>query len=114
MKGDQKIIKALLPLAWMYGLIQAIRNILYDKGLLISKKADIKTIVIGNISVGGNGKTPHTIWLAKELSKTHRIAILSRGYKRKTRGFRWVDIDDNPIDSGDEPLEISGLRRISL
>ena len=79
---------------------------LYDAGIIKSKKASIKTIVVGNLAVGGTGKTPHVIWLANELSETKKVAILSRGYKRKTKGFRWVRIDDHPSLSGDEPLEI--------
>lgn len=82
------------------------RNTLYDCRILKSRKADVKTIVVGNISVGGTGKTPHTIWLAEELSKACRVAVLSRGYKRKSRGFRWINPDDNPAVTGDEPLEI--------
>lgn len=79
---------------------------LYDSGIIQSQKAALKTIVIGNLAVGGTGKTPHVIWLAKELAKSKNVAILSRGYRRKSKGFKWVNIDDHPSQSGDEPLEI--------
>ena len=106
MVSKHKTIRILLPLAWIYGIIHWIRNLLYDIGLIQSKKASVKTIVVGNLAVGGTGKTPHVIWLANELSKNKNVAILSRGYKRKTKGFRWVRIDDHPSQTGDEPLEI--------
>ena len=82
---------------------------MYDSGLIPGKKASLKTIIVGNIAVGGTGKTPHVVWLAQELAKTKRVAILSRGYKRKTRGFRWVNSNDDPSLAGDEPLEIKSL-----
>lgn len=59
---------------------------------------------MGNLSVGGTGKTPHVAWLAEQYSDDFKVVILSRGYGRKTKGFRWVDRDASPQDSGDEPL----------
>ncbi len=106
---QHKITIALLPLAWIYGLIQRVRNLLFDTGLLNSKKASVRTVVVGNLAVGGTGKTPHVIWLASELSKTHTLAILSRGYRRKSKGFRWVQTEDHPKQVGDEPLEMKTL-----
>ena len=97
----------MIPLAWIYGFIQGVRNFLFDKGCISGKKAGLKTIVIGNLSVGGTGKTPHVIWLGKELiNRGYSICILSRGYGRSTRGFRWVNSSDHPDIVGDEPLEI--------
>jgi len=61
---------------------------------------------VGNLSVGGSGKTPHVIYLAKQLKNEYNLAILSRGYRRQTKGFRWVQSDDDPILCGDEPAEI--------
>ena len=82
---------------------------MYDTRLIPGRKASLKTIIVGNIAVGGTGKTPHVVWLAQELSKTKRVAILSRGYKRTSKGFRWVGCDDDPRLTGDEPLEIKSL-----
>lgn len=65
--------------------------------------------MVGNLTVGGTGKTPHVIWLARELAKTHTLAILSRGYRRKSKGFRWVKPEDHPDQAGDEPLEMKTL-----
>jgi len=79
---------------------------LFDKAMLRSTEALIKTVVVGNLTAGGTGKTPHVIWLAGKLSAYRRIAVLSRGYGRKTRGFMWVGAEDNPGLVGDEPLEM--------
>jgi len=83
-----------------------IRHFLFDKGILKSKKFDIPIISIGNISVGGTGKTPHTEFLIKEFMPKYKVAVLSRGYGRKTRGFRIVNINDKVSDVGDEPLQM--------
>lgn len=96
-------------MAWIYGLIQWLRNILFDYGILRSQRSPVKTLIIGNLAVGGTGKTPHVIWLASELSKARNIAILSRGYGRKSKGFQWVDPKDDPERVGDEPLEMKTL-----
>jgi tetraacyldisaccharide 4'-kinase len=79
---------------------------MFDLGILRQDEFPVPTVVIGNISVGGTGKTPHLIHLAKKLQAHYSIAILSRGYLRKSKGFRYVLEDDNPRLSGDEPLEI--------
>ncbi len=106
---QNKVIVALLPLAWIYGLILWARNLLFNYGILRSRKAPVKTLIIGNLTVGGTGKTPHVIWLAQELSKTKNVAILSRGYLRKGKGFQWVKTSDNPNFVGDEALEMKNL-----
>lgn len=93
----------LLPFSWLYGGVVHLRNILYDKGLLASKRAALPTIAIGNISLGGTGKSPHTLWLAKALADQQPV-VLSRGYGRSTKGFRWVEANDEPSLCGDEPL----------
>ncbi len=96
----------LLPISFLYGLIVWIRNGLFDLGILPQKSYKPCIIVVGNLSAGGTGKTPHIIALAKMLRGNYTLAILSRGYKGKSKGFRWVKINDNPELSGDEPLEI--------
>jgi tetraacyldisaccharide 4'-kinase len=91
----------------LYGLIVAVRNKLYDLGILKSCSFKMPVICVGNITVGGTGKTPHVIWLAGILSKMMSVAVLSRGYMRKSRGFRVVSPDDNTSAVGDEPLQMS-------
>lgn len=80
-----------------------IRHFLYDVNIFKSDKSPIKTICIGNLNLGGSGKTPFIIYLAKKLSTDYKIAILSRGYKRKTSGFQIVNIDTEWNLVGDEP-----------
>ena len=87
------------------------RHFLYDKGIRESVRADVPTICIGNITVGGTGKTPHTelvlrILLDAEAAAGKNIAVLSRGYKRKSKGFQQVMTDSTSALSGDEPLQI--------
>jgi tetraacyldisaccharide 4'-kinase len=94
------------PLSFVYGVIVWLRNFLYDHKVLKSKEYEIPIISIGNISVGGTGKTPHTEYLLRMLNKEFSIAVLSRGYKRKTKGFRFVETNSTALESGDEPLQI--------
>lgn len=95
----------LLPISLLYGLVVFIRNKFYDFGILKSHSFSIPIISIGNLEVGGSGKTPMVEYLIK-LLKSYSVSTLSRGYGRKTKGFRWVVENDNPILSGDEPLQI--------
>ncbi|MDT8373408.1 MAG: tetraacyldisaccharide 4'-kinase [Bacteroidales bacterium] len=88
----------------IYGAAVAVRNSLYDCGILKSHSFGLPVICIGNITVGGTGKTPHVIWLAERLSSVVQVAVLSRGYLRKSRGFRKVTPRDTTTDAGDEPL----------
>ena len=79
------------PLAFLYGLVIDIRHKLFDTKVLKSEEFDIPIVCVGNLTVGGTGKTPHIEYLIRLLSPTYRIAILSRGYKRKTKGFVLAD-----------------------
>lgn len=97
----------LYPPALVYGLVTTFRNYLYDSGFLTSRKFSIPVICTGNITVGGTGKTPHVEYLIELLGKEYRLAVLSRGYKRKSTGFRIVSPGSNASESGDEPLQIS-------
>jgi tetraacyldisaccharide 4'-kinase len=115
-QGFPKIIKllqwVLVPVSMLYGLIMDIRNVLYDKGFFRSESFPVPVISIGNISVGGSGKTPLTIHLAnKLLARYGTLAVISRGYGRKTKGFRLVSdgraILLNPDEAGDEPALIA-------
>jgi tetraacyldisaccharide 4'-kinase len=96
----------LLPLSLIYGAVVALRNMFYDKGIFSSYSFGIPVIVIGNVTVGGTGKTPHTEYLIDVLSRDFELAVLSRGYKRRSKGFRYVDTDDSASQTGDEPLQI--------
>ncbi len=110
MPNHNILIKALrwilLPFSWLYGLVMLIRNTLYDHGWLASYSPDCKTICVGNLSVGGTGKSPLTLWLIELLKHKHKVAVLSRGYGRKTHGFRWVEQSSSAHECGDEPLMI--------
>ncbi len=96
----------LYPLSWIYGIVIYIRNQMYDLGLLKSKEFDVPVISIGNITVGGTGKTPQVEYLVNLLHEKYEVATLSRGYKRKTAGFRIVETNSTAIEVGDEPLQI--------
>ena len=107
MEGDFiKINKALLPFSWLYGLGVRLRNFMFDVGLLKSKDFSVPVIAVGNITVGGTGKTPHVEYLVDLLMKNHKVAVLSRGYKRKTRGFVLADEKTTVSDIGDEPCQM--------
>ncbi len=96
--------KYLTPLSKIYEGITLVRNKMYDKGILSSKDFEIPIINVGNLRVGGTGKTPMVAYLASLLSKDYRIAILSRGYKRKSSGFLLAGEKNASATSlGDEP-----------
>jgi len=103
-KGPFKIL--LFPLSLMFGLAVRIRNYLYDNNILKPESFDVPIISIGNLAVGGTGKTPHTEYLVRLLSKKFNVAVLSRGYKRKTRGFILADEKSTASEIGDEPAQI--------
>jgi tetraacyldisaccharide 4'-kinase len=96
----------LFPFSLLYGLIVYIRNFLYDKKVLKSEKVAVPTICIGNLTVGGTGKTPHTEFVLSILKNDWKTAMLSRGYKRKTSGFRLANANSTALEIGDEPLQI--------
>ena len=75
------------PLAWIYGLIINVRHKLFDPKILRSEEFDIPVVCVGNLTVGGTGKTPVTEFLIERLSGERRVAVLSRGYRRRTKGF---------------------------
>jgi tetraacyldisaccharide 4'-kinase len=97
--------KILFPFAILYGLITAIRNFLFDKGILKSYSFDLPVIAVGNLSVGGTGKTPQIEYLIRLLSDNYKVATLSRGYKRKSEGFVLADANVNAEILGDEPFQ---------
>ncbi|MBR2193824.1 MAG: tetraacyldisaccharide 4'-kinase [Bacteroidaceae bacterium] len=107
MEGDHiKICKALLPFSWLYGMAVNLRNVLFDSGVLPSERFDIPVICVGNITAGGTGKTPHTEYLIRLLAAQNQVAVLSRGYKRKSKGYILAR-DDMPMKMiGDEPYQM--------
>jgi len=103
-----KIVKVLLlyPVSIIYRIVVNIRNTLFDLKILKSKEFDIPVISVGNITVGGTGKTPVTEYLVNLLRHKFNVAVLSRGYKRKTKGFYIADETSSVETIGDEPLQI--------
>ena len=96
----------LLPFSLIYGFVIGFRNWLFDVHILKSKSYFTPTISVGNITVGGTGKTPHIEWLIRFLNSEFKIATLSRGYKRKTKGFLLADAHHSYEDIGDEPKQL--------
>lgn len=82
-----------------------VRNRLYDAGVLTAVQFDLPTIAVGNLSLGGTGKTPHVEYLIRLLKEKYQVATLSRGYNRKTRGFLLADAQTTALEIGDEPMQ---------
>lgn len=82
------------------------RHLLYNQNIIKGESFPIPVICVGNITVGGTGKTPHTEMIVKMLQEKYKVAVLSRGYKRKSKGFRLTQVRDSFEDVGDEPLQI--------
>ncbi|MDO4802473.1 MAG: tetraacyldisaccharide 4'-kinase, partial [Prevotellaceae bacterium] len=95
-----------LPLSWGYGLAVFLRNELFDLGILKSQEFDIPIIGVGNITVGGTGKTPCVEYLIRLLKDDCKVAVLSRGYKRKTKGYVLANDNTPATDIGDEAFQI--------
>lgn len=108
-KPDRQMLKILLyPLSIIYSIVARIRNLFFDSNISKSKFFNNVTIIsIGNITVGGTGKTPHTEYLVGLLKDKYKIAVLSRGYKRKTKDFLYVNQSNTHQEVGDEPLQIA-------
>lgn len=97
--------KILFPFAILYGFVTSIRNYLYSANILKSTAFKTPTIVVGNLSVGGTGKTPQIEYLIRLLQDNYKIAVLSRGYKRKSEGFVLADATATAETIGDEPYQ---------
>lgn len=109
MKNDTtnlKIRKWLLPLSWLYGLGVSLRNKLFDMDVLHSQRFPLPVLSVGNLTVGGTGKTPHVEYLVRLLSPHYKVAVLSRGYKRKSKGYVLATSDTPMHEIGDEPWQI--------
>ncbi|MCB0699460.1 MAG: tetraacyldisaccharide 4'-kinase [Chitinophagales bacterium] len=100
------VVRVLLyPLALVYGAVLWLRNRLYDSGFFSSVEFSVPVISVGNLSVGGTGKTPHIEYLIRLLQYRYRVATMSRGYKRRTQGFLLADFETNALKIGDEPMQ---------
>ena len=102
-----KIRRWLRPLSWLYGAAVHVRNKLFDRGILRSRSFGVPTICIGNLAVGGTGKTPHTEYLIRMLTQAGlHVAVLSRGYKRKSKGYILANDSHSAKQIGDEPYQM--------
>jgi tetraacyldisaccharide 4'-kinase len=104
MGSDRNIF--LYPFSLIFGAVTGIRNFMYNTEILPHHEFRLPVICVGNISVGGTGKTPHTEYLVGLLGKNFRVATLSRGYMRKSTGFRIASSSDDVSEIGDEPMQI--------
>ncbi len=102
-----KIRKILYPLSVLFEGLTKVRNKLYDEEILVSKAFDLPILLVGNLRVGGTGKTPQVAYLVKLLKEKYRIAVLSRGYKRKTSGFVLANSNSDVSEIGDEAYQLS-------
>ncbi len=96
----------LFPFSILYGIIIGFRNLLFDLKILPSKSFDVSVISLGNLTVGGTGKTPHTEYIISLLKGHFNVAVLSRGYKRKSKGFVLAAEQSSVLDIGDEPKQM--------
>ncbi len=103
---DRLLTYLLTPLSWLYGAAVFMRNKLFDANILKEEEFDIPVIGVGNITIGGTGKTPHVEYIVSNLLEYYNIAVLSRGYKRKTKGFILANSKSSPDSIGDEPYQI--------
>ena len=107
MEGDYiKIHSSLLPLSFLYGMGVRFRNMHFDTGILESRSFPVPVISVGNITVGGAGKTPHVEYLIRLLCETKRVSVLSRGYKRRTKGYLLASSSSTSLELGDEPYQM--------
>lgn len=95
----------LFPVSLIYAFITWLRNRLYDLNFLKSESFELPVVVVGNLAVGGTGKSPMTEYILRVVADQHKVAVLSRGYGRKTKGFRYVEADALAHEVGDEPLQ---------
>lgn len=101
-----KYLKILLyPFSLLYGLVMWVRNRFYDTNVLTAVEFDLPVIAVGNLSVGGTGKTPHVEHLIRILKDRYRVATLSRGYNRRTSGYLLADASSTAAQLGDEPMQ---------
>lgn len=103
---DKILSTVLTPISWGYAGVMWVRNKLFDSGIFKEESFDVPVVSVGNITVGGTGKTPHVEYLVSCLASVYNIAVLSRGYKRRTKGYIEANSKSTPEQIGDEPLQI--------
>ena len=103
---DKILHYLLVPPSWLYGFATGVRNWLFDAKILKEEEYPVPVVGVGNLTVGGTGKTPHVEYIVNNLSSDYKLAVLSRGYKRKTRGFVLANSKSTPRLIGDEPYQI--------
>ncbi len=96
----------LRPISWIYGAVTGVRNLLFDGGIIKSRNFPVPTICVGNITVGGTGKTPHVEYLLRLLHNDKQVAVVSRGYRRKTKGLVFATPQSSAAEIGDEPFQM--------
>lgn len=113
----KKMRRLLIPVSWIYGAATGVRNFLFDHGIIKSRKFGIPIICVGNLTVGGTGKTPHVEYLLRLLGNKPDIAVISRGYRRKTKGMVVATAASTAAEIGDEPFQIKthfpGIRLVA-
>lgn len=97
---------ALTPLSWLYWGVTEVRNQMFRLGVLPQKSYNVPVVCVGNLTVGGTGKTPMVEMLLRHLQTEYRIGVVSRGYKRKTKGFLLANSKSTPATIGDEPFQM--------
>lgn len=97
--------KLLFPFSGLYWLGSSLRNVFYNVGFLKQTQFDLPIINVGNLSVGGTGKSPHVMYLIDLLKNNYKVCTLSRGYGRKSRGFKFANYESKVYDIGDEPMQ---------
>lgn len=103
---DKILTYLLTPMAHLYGAAMSVRNWLFNSNILKEVEYNIPVIGVGNLTVGGTGKTPHVEYIVNRLAHDYKIAVLSRGYKRQTKGFVLANSKSTPNSIGDEPFQI--------
>ncbi|MCD7938056.1 MAG: tetraacyldisaccharide 4'-kinase [Tannerellaceae bacterium] len=106
MENTPKLRQYLFPFSFLYGIGVWCRNFMFNKGILPTEQYPVPVICIGNLSVGGTGKTPHTEYVIRLLKDKYKVAVLSRGYKRNTKGFMLASPQSSSKTIGDEPYQI--------
>lgn len=96
----------LWPFAWLYGVVVYVRNRFFDWGWITSRQYKTAVISVGNITIGGTGKTPHVAYIMDLLTRSFQVAMVSRGYKRKSRGLQVATPMSNSRQLGDEPFQL--------
>lgn len=104
--SDIKLNYLLTPFSWLYGLGVKVRNKFFDWKILPTEQYPVPVISVGNLAVGGTGKTPHTEYIIRLLHQRYRVAVLSRGYKRQTSGFILATTESTSQEIGDESYQI--------